>query len=246
MMISAGRGMHNHDHKFDDYLNLFRDVESSCPYGVSDLAVFRQRPFQRLPDSLFHEFLNAGFRRNGNNLYTMVCPECCKCLPVKINPSEFKANRNQKRIWRKNSDLEISIDRLRITEDKLRLFQKFFVERFPDTYNNPLDYYGFFFVNIITTTLEIEFRKEGRLIGSSIIDIGRNWLNAVYFYFDPAESHRSPGTYNILYLMEFCRSKGVHNLYLGYLIRELNSMAYKANFKPYYLWIEGKWQKIER
>lgn len=247
MMISAGRGMHNCDYKIDNYLRLFRDNESPCPYGVGDSAVFRQQLFPRLPDPLFHEFLDAGFRRNGNNLYTMVCPGCSKCLPIKVDPCEFKPNRNQKRVWRKNGDLEISMDKLRISEEKLRLCKKFFDDRFPETHNDPLDYYGFFFANIITNTLEIEYRIQGRLIGSSIIDLGNEWMNAVYFYFDPVEAKRSLGTYNILYLIDFCRKKGIRSLYLGYLIRELKSMAYKANFRPHYIRDEksGKW-KIEK
>ncbi len=244
-MISVGRGMNSGDYKIDDYFNLLRDIGVVCPYGVGDLAVFRQHMFHRLPDSLFHEFLEAGFRRSGNSLYTVVCPDCSKCLPIKVDPFEFKPNRNQKRVWRKNSDFEISMDKLRVTEEKLGLCQKFFVDRFPDTYNDSLDYYGFFFINVVTNTLEIEFRLRGRLVGSSIIDIGADWVNAVYFYFDSAEARRSPGTYNILYLIDFCRSRNIRFLYLGYLIRELESMAYKARFRPYYIREEGEWRRIE-
>ncbi|MFO7760324.1 MAG: arginyltransferase [Thermodesulfobacteriota bacterium] len=237
--------MHNWDfNNINNYLRLFRDIASACPYGLGDFAVFRQHLFSWLPDPLFHKFLDIGFRRNGNNLYTMVCPDCSKCLPIKIDPYEFKSSRNQKRVWQKNSDFEVSMGRLRITEEKLKLCKRFFDARFPDTYNNPLDYYGFFFTNTITNTLEIEFRRQGRLIGSSIVDLGAEWINAVYFYFDPLEARRSPGTYNILYLIEFCKHKGIRFLYLGYLIRELKSMAYKAKFRPYYILNgkSGKWE----
>lgn len=243
MTILVGRRMDNCNYSIDNYLRSFCDIGSTCPYGVGDLAVFRQHLFPGLPDPLYHEFLEAGFRRNGNNLYTMVCPDCSKCLPIKIDPFEFSPNRNQKRVWKKNSDLEISMDSLRIDEEKLRLCKSFFVDRFPDTYNDPLDYYGFFFTNVITNTMEIEFRLQGRLVGSSIIDIGTEWLNAVYFYFDPAEAKRSLGTYNILYLIDFCREKGIRSLYLGYLIRELKSMVYKAKFRPYYIREEGEWRR---
>jgi len=85
-------------------------------------------------------------------------------------------------------------------------------------------------------------RLAGRLIGASIADIGRNWVNAVYFYFDPDESSRSLGTSNIITLVDLCRKWGIDYIYLGYYIREVTAMSYKTAFKPHALLEEGRWR----
>ena len=65
-------------------------------------------------------------------------------------------------------------------------------------------------------TREVVFRAGGRLLGAGIYDAAPGALSAVYFYFDPDLSVRSPGTLNVLWLVEECRRLGVPWLYLGY------------------------------
>ena len=60
-------------------------------------------------------------------------------------------------------------------------------------------------------------------------------MNAVYFYFDTAESKRSLGTFNILTLIDFCLQKSIEYLYLGYYIEGVSAMSYKSRFRPNYL-----------
>ncbi len=50
--------------------------------------------------------------------------------------------------------------------------------------------------------------------------------------FDPDLSDRSPGTLNVLWLVEECRRLGAPWLYLGYHVAGSPSMAYKAGFGP--------------
>ena len=72
-------------------------------------------------------------------------------------------------------------------------------------------------------------------------DICGDSLNAVYYYFDPKEGNRSPGTLNILNLVDFCKSRNIKYVYLGYWVDSVKSMRYKANFKPHSLLINGSW-----
>lgn len=230
----------------EDYLPYFYDVAVECPYGMDQVAVYRQQQFSLLPDPLFGKFLEAGFRRNGNTLYSMVCQNCRKCMPIRLDSGTFQPNRNQRRVKQRNADLEINLNILKITEEKLALCSQFLEDRFPGKGNSAVGYYGTFFANSVTSTLEIEYRLDGKLIGVGIVDIGSNWLNAVYFYFDPHEADRSPGTNNILYLIDLCRKNHLKNVYLGYLIREVKAMRYKQNFKPHYLLENGGWIQDER
>jgi len=221
----------------------FHDVQVDCPYGLPFTAVYRQAHFGSLPDRAMGLFLEAGFRRNGNYLYTMACPDCKACVPIRIAPKEFQPNRGQRRVRARNQDLSITIAPLKITAQKLALCDKFLQTRFPGKASSGLDYYAGFFINSLGSTYELEFRCQEHLLGVSIIDIYPESINCVYFYFDPAEGRRSPGTFNILTLIGYALTYQMRYVYLGYWIEEIAAMRYKTQFNPHYLLQDGAWQK---
>ena len=224
----------------------FYDVQVDCPYGRPFTAVYRQAHFGTLPDLTMALFLAAGFRRNGNYLYTMVCPDCQSCVPIRLQPAQFIANRNQTRVRAKNLDLTVKLVPLQIAGHKLALCDKFLQRRFPGKGNSALDYYAGFFINSMGYTHEMEFWHGERLLGVSIVDIYAEAINCVYFYFDPDEARRSPGTYNILTLIDYALSQEIEYVYLGYWINEVAAMRYKAHFKPHFLLQDGQWRENSR
>ncbi|HFQ79806.1 MAG TPA: arginyltransferase [Desulfobacterales bacterium] len=224
----------------------FQNVRVKCPYDMASPAVYHQAYFDFLPMETLESFLAAGFRRNGNYLYTMRCQNCQACIPIRLEAETFKKNRNQRRVWRRNQDLEIKISPLRINTEKLNLCDKFLSSRFPGRGNTALEYYAGFFINSFGYTYEVEFRLNDQLIGLSIVDVYENAVNLVYFCFDPAAAHRSPGTFNILYMADYARRHGMKYIYLGLYIEEVAAMNYKLNFKPCYLLQENKWILCKR
>lgn len=224
----------------------FVDSSTSCPYGLPCRAVYNQALFDTMPDFVMDVYLAAGYRRNGNIIYSMHCPDCQACIPIRIDPKEFKMNRNQKRIWNRNRDITIESGPLSVSGENLALLEKFLAARYPGRDSSPLDYYTGFFLNHITTTVEMRYSIGGKLVGVAIVDLSTTWLNVVFFYFDPAEEKRSPGTYNILYLIDFCREKEIKFIYLGYWIEEIRAMSYKARFKPHYIYRNDNWQLVAR
>ena len=223
-------------------------VESSidCPYGLPYQAVYHQAHFDTMPDFLMDIYLAAGYRRNGNIIYNMHCPECSGCVPIRIVPAEFQPNRNQKRVLKLNQDVAVEIHPLQCSEYNLELLQKFLAGRYPGRESSAMDYYSGFFLNHICNTVEFRYLVNGRLIGVAIVDLSDLWLNVVFFYFDPDAGKRSPGTFNILYLIDFCRQKEVRFVYLGYWINEMQAMHYKANFKPHYIFKKDTWHLIQK
>jgi leucyl-tRNA---protein transferase len=219
----------------------FVDVTVGCPYNLPYPATFYQGLFGPLSDRMMELFLAAGYRRNGNSLYAMHCKNCAACEPIRLHPRRFKPNRNQKRIWRKNKDVDVSISPIRPTREKLDLCDNFLKKRYPYEGNTAEAYYSGFFLNKITSTFEIRYRVAGRLIGNGVVDIGINWLNAVYFFFDEKEAKRSPGIYNILTMINFCLNKNIEYLYLGYAIDQVSAMNYKKTFRPYFLYRNQRW-----
>ncbi len=225
--------------------HLFVSIDIQCPYGLIEVATFHQATFAPLSERAMELFLSAGYRRNGNCLYNMQCPTCSACIPIRLHAGDFSANRNQRRAYKKNHDVEMAVLPLQPDEETLALCEKFLRIRYPTENNNAWGYYRDFFLNSIVNSAQIQYRIDGRLLGTSIIDIGHNWLNAVYFYFDPDEARRSLGTYNVLKLVDLCREWEVEYLYLGYLIDSVPAMSYKSNFRPHYLFSEDKWNCVK-
>ena len=223
----------------------FVHSSQECPYGYPFQALYRQATFGSLPDFIMAAYLASGYRRNGNVIYTMRCPECRACIPIRIAPKTFKPNRTQKRTWRKNRDVAVEIAPLTCSEENLALLDKFLWNRYPGRDSSALSYYSNFFLNRVTTSYEFRYRLDSQLLGVAIVDLASNWLNVVFFYFDPAEGKRSPGIYNILNLIDFCRGKDIKFLYLGYWIKDLPAMNYKANFSPHSLYQNNTWKFID-
>ncbi|PLX50162.1 MAG: arginyltransferase [Desulfobulbaceae bacterium] len=225
------------------YLKYFYDIPTVCPYAVGDMAVYRQAQFGFVDELLMTAFIEAGFRRNGNSIYTMACPACGECRPIRLPVKEFKANRSQRRIIKKNQDITISTTPFAVTYEKINLLNTFFAHRFSGRDNTAESYYGTFFANTITETFEVEYRLGKELVGVAVVDIGNSWLNAVYFFFDSRRSHRHLGIFNILNMIDLCRRHDIDYLYLGYLIEPLSSMNYKAQFRPHQLLVNNAWQQ---
>ncbi len=226
-----------------DLEQYFVDISTSCPYGLHRMAVYHQAMFTSLDSGTMGRFLANGYRRNGNCMYNMRCPGCTGCVPIRLRPETFRPNRNQRRVWKKNSDLSVGVAPLTMADENLDLLDRFLKTRFPDGRSDAHSYYSGFFVTSITHCFEIRYRAGDRLVGVAVVDGSRQWLNAVYFYFDPDQGWRSPGTMNILYLVNFCRNHGIDFLYLGYWIEDVRAMRYKSAFRPHELLIDGTWQQ---
>lgn len=224
----------------------FVDLGLSCPYGLDHQAVYHQAMFTAIGDATLGMFFAHGYRRNGNCIYTMRCPDCAACVPIRLRPDAFVPNRNQRRVLKKNQDVSVGVAPLRMSSENIALLDRHLRTRFPKGRSSAEDYYAGFFLSAISRCFEIRYRVGERLIGVAIVDGSEEWLNAVYFYFDPREAWRSPGTLNILNLVRFCRRHGIGHLYLGYWIEAVQAMRYKASFRPHEILREGRWQEVGR
>jgi arginine-tRNA-protein transferase len=222
---------------------FFVNAAAECPYGISTTAVYHQAALGRMSDVTMGEFLAAGYRRNGNCMYNMRCPGCSLCVPIRLRPERFRLNRNQRRVWQKNQDVAVEIAPLTMSRENLALLQRFLSTRFPEGRSDAESYYSGFFITSISRCFEIRYRVGEQLLGVAVVDGAPNWLNAVYFFFDPEQGWRSPGTLNILTLNHICLTRQIDLLYLGYWIDGHAGMSYKNAFRPHELLLEGSWRE---
>lgn len=227
----------------EQWEQFFVNAAADCPYGKQTPAIYHQAILGHIDDQAMGEFLAHGYRRNGNCMYNMRCPHCSLCVPIRIQAKNLRPNRNQRRVWKKNQDVVVEVAPLTMSRENLALLQRFLSTRFPEGKCSAESYYAGFFITTISRCFEIRYKVGDQLLGVAIVDGAPQWLNAVYFFFDPEQGWRSPGTLNILTLNHICLTHGIELLYLGYWIEGHGGMSYKSAFRPHELLIDGQWQE---
>src|SRR5438477_622465 len=75
-----------------------------------------------MPPSVYHRFMDAGFRRSGKLLYQPVCGACRACVPIRVPVATFRPSKSQRRCRRRNEDLEVTVAGPVATDEKFQLY----------------------------------------------------------------------------------------------------------------------------
>jgi arginyl-tRNA--protein-N-Asp/Glu arginylyltransferase len=219
--------------------------EHPCPYLPGRRAELRAFVTQSLPTELYHEFMNAAFRRAGELFYQPICRGCRACVPIRVLVADFRPSKSQRRCRRRNADLSCQIGPPTPTDQKFELYRRYLKARHPGPMASD-SRAGFeqFLYNSPVQSVELCHRdRRGRLLAVGICDICSRSLSSVYFYFDPAESRRGLGTLGALVEIDLAASLGIEHYYLGYWIAGCRSMEYKSSFRPcQFLHPDGIWR----
>lgn len=229
-------------------LRFFETVQHPCSYlpgrWARTVVADPRFPADR---SLYTLLSQHGFRRSGEHIYRPVCPGCDACVPVRLPVREFRPRRSQRRVARRNADLRLSLTPAAYHEEHFELYWRYQQARHGDgemALHGPDDYRGFLLSNWCDTYL-LEMRSAARLVGVGVLDRLEDGLSAVYTFFHPGESARSPGVLAVLAAIDEARRRGLDYLYLGYWIAECAKMAYKADYLPQERLRDGRWRRIE-
>ena len=229
-------------------IKLYETVIDECPYLENrQSASILVDPEHQIDQPLFSLLSRSGFRRSGEMLYAPKCPSCNACVSVRIPVPEFKASRGQKRVWRKNLDLTVTIENVSFKQEHFELYLSYQRARHPDSSmcdDDPRKYTSFI-TSKFSRSKFLCLYLEGELIGVSVLDQFEGGLSAVYTFFDPAQSQRSLGTYVILYMIKLARMRKIPFVYLGYWIDQSSKMNYKRNFRPLQGFIDRHWVELE-
>ncbi len=203
-----------------------------CPYLPGRVA----RQLTVLPNPLvpgtYHALMDLNFRRLGRVFYRPACEGCAECHILRVHVDELSLTRSQRRCLARNRDVEVELGRPAPTTEKWHLYRRYLEARHDGAMDGSWDEFSSFLYTSAIQTREVAYRVGGRLIAVCLVDCEPLAWSAVYCYFDPAESRRAPGIFNVLCLAEQCRRRGVPWLYLGYYVAGSRAMAYKAGFRP--------------
>lgn len=228
----------------DAKAKFYLTPEHECSYfsGRRATTLFLD-PRVDVNEKQFARLTENGFRRSGDYIYRPHCESCQACQSIRLPVKHFKATRSQKRIQRKNRDLQVAVKKPAFTREYYKLYYRYIHERHADGDMFPPSESQFrsFLLAPFPSARFIEFRQGSRLLAVSVIDLLPNALSAIYTFFEPEESERSLGSYAILWQIACCQFEQLPHLYLGYYIHDSSKMNYKTRFKPYQLYINNHW-----
>ena len=226
-------------------LRYFTTPEHACSYLENKIATtLFADPEAIIGTDLYTALSAVGFRRSGQHIYRPHCENCSACIPIRVPASLFSKNRKQSRVWRKNQDLAVKLVPPSYQEEYFSLYEKYIAVRHSDGDMYPADPTQFrsFLVEGRPEAVFVEFRCSGKLIAISVVDMLKDGVSAIYTFFDPSASKRSPGTFAVLWLIEETVSLAKPYIYLGYWIKDSQKMNYKTDYRPVEMYYQDQWQ----
>lgn len=218
-----------------------------CPYLPGRQAQLRAFYTPRIDPIVYHDFLDASFRRSGSVIYQPVCQGCRACLPLRVPVESFHPSKSQRRCRQRNSDLKVAAGPLRASDEKYELYIRYQARRHGSKEADSRSTFENFLYRSPVDTVEFTYRDgRNQLLSVGICDVCAVSLSSVYFYFDPAQTRRGLGTYGALHEIEFAAGAGIDFYYLGYWVQGCRKMEYKADFRPCEaLYPDGCWREVK-
>ena len=228
-------------------LKVYTTYPHSCSYlPEQEATTLFVDPRQPVDQHLYSNLSVLGFRRSGNHIYRPHCGDCQACIPARIPAQEFAPNRTQRRTQRRNADLVVDrTDNIR-DQAAFDLYRRYIEQRHADgdMYPPDRDQYESFLDNAWDCTRYYRFYDAGKLVAISVVDELLDGLSAIYTFFDPVEERRSLGRHAILWQVEMAREMQLEYVYLGYWIKDCQKMAYKSEFRPLEVYLNGRWSTL--
>lgn len=204
-------------------------------------------PDQPLDARVYQWLTDHNFRRSGEQLYRPYCLQCQACQAVRLDVSQLKLSRSQRRLlrkaattgWRWQWQPQPDLQRY------YPLYEHYIASRHADgvMYPPQPEHLTQLFSCQWLQVSALEQYCGDELVGVLVIDHLPSGLSAVYSFFVP-DHPLALGILAVLAASDVCRLHNVPYLYLGYLVNGSDKMQYKQQFRPQQRLIDDVWQSF--
>jgi len=206
--------------------------ERHCPYLPDKKARSEAYSVDQLDSGVYERLLTCGFRRSGRVVYRPRCRGCGECRQIRVPIESFRPTRSMRRVIRRNADVIVEVGRPAPDREKFAVYCRYLDAKHDESMTRSYDTFCEFLYDSPMETCEFRYHLNGRLMGVSIADRLSRGLSSVYMYFDPEFAERSPGTFSVLWEIDYCRRAGLTYYYLGFYVAGSATMSYKGRFRP--------------
>ncbi|WP_413062047.1 arginyltransferase [Sphingomonas carotinifaciens] len=233
---------------------FFVTSPAPCPYlpGRQERKVFTElngAHAGELNDALGR----IGFRRSQSVAYRPSCSGCAACVSVRIVSGEFVPNASQRKLLKRNADLEVTACRPWATDEQYQLLRHYLSLRHPGGGMSGMDEddYADMVEHSPVDSLIVEYReptidgRRGRLVGACLTDRQADGLSMIYSFFAADDAGRA-GMGNFIIMDHILRGRaaGLPYVYLGYWVQGSPRMAYKIKYRPIEALGPNGWRRI--
>ena len=227
-------------------MNLLKEflLNDKCSYIEDKEQITHYKLIDNSSGLLCQELIERGFRRFGKIYFRPICEGCSECQSIKVDVKNFKFSKSQRRVLKKADHFTSIVQKPTLTKEHLALFEKYHLfmhDKKGWNYNETSadHYYSSFVDGHGEFGYEVLYFDEGKLIGVDLIDILKDGVSSIYFYYDPDYSKYGLGKFSLYNQIKFAQNSNRDWVYLGYYVEECPSLSYKAHYKPY-LTLEGR------
>ena len=193
-----------------------------------------------------------GFRRSQNVLYRPSCADCSACLSARIPINDFSFSKSEKRVLKRNVNLNREIKKPWGSDEQFNLFKRYVELRHDKGGMSGMSESEFSSmieetsVKTILCEYSLEINNSHNIVAASLTDVIEDGLSMVYSFYEPKLSELSLGKYMILDHVNLAIEMGLPYLYLGYWVKGSAKMEYKSQFEPLEIFINGKWSVLKK
>ncbi|NIJ28251.1 arginine-tRNA-protein transferase [Sphingomonas insulae] len=224
---------------------FFVTTPAPCPYlpGRQERKVFTELSGPHATE-LNDALGRIGFRRSQGVAYRPSCAGCTACVSVRVVTHEFTPNATQRKLLRRNDDLDVTACRPWATDEQFQLLRRYLAARHPGGGMAGMDEddYADMVEHSPVNSLILEYRtrstngERGRLVGACLTDRQADGLSMIYSFFAPDDDEAGgrPGLGNYIIMDHIARARdaGLGYVYLGYWVKGSARMAYKIRYRP--------------
>ena len=178
--------------------------------------------------------LADGWRHFGTHFFRynlgMYHDEIRRVQPLRIRVADLKLSKSQRRVLRKNSDLNIKIHPINITDEIYELFERHKARFKTGVPQSIYDFLSLDAANRPAKGLEISARLNDNLVAASFFDVGKTSVSSVYGIFELAASSRSLGIFTMLKEIDYAIENAKQYYYPGYAYEGESFYDYKKRF----------------